>query len=302
MKKFIAMLLSICIVCNLINVPNIRAEVVNHEVDEDFNDDEFIDIDEVYVDGIGYEISYNLDTGDIFIAGEDDSSDSKAELIMYSDDSVADASIINNGVEEDYQIDINELNEEAVDVKILKDDEIIASYDEPEDIVDDIYNGQVSLTFEIVFVATVLVMVVYASNVIVHNGKHHVSAKSFYKSITNAAKKVKEEAKEWYYPAYVDINSHKTWILPTKINKDKAATLIKANLDVYSFTSSMAKKAITAAGYTPYSSKETGEYHTKNISKRYVFRHWHKGTKVDGKVTRCRNNCHSLYGVPIYVE
>lgn len=70
---------------------------------------------------------------------------------------------------------------------------------------------------------------------------------------------------------------------------------------MYSFTSSMAKKAISAAGYSPCSSSApSGEYHKTNCSKRFVFRHWHKASTSTGK--REKNNCHSLYGTPIYVK
>lgn len=293
MKNIVKRIICIALVSALMVNTNYSRAVSIIESDENS------ELQEIYIDGVKYDISFDIDDGTIKIKGEESDTNLYAEMIL--DSNQTEATIINDGEKEHYNIEIEELSKEGVDVEVYDEKGVVESFESKEELLEDKYDGQMIAIGTTIIIASLIAVVLASTYIIVHNNKTYISVDKFYDSISNAVTKVKREAKEWYYPAWVDTSSHKTWILPTKMNKSMAAGLICSNADVYSFTNSMAKNVIKAAGYLPYSSETTvGEYHTSNCSKRFVYRHWHKANVKTKK--REQRNCHSLYGIPIYVK
>lgn len=291
MKSLKKILCFMLISALMINTTVANAEEVSSETEN------LQDLDTVYVNGVEFDFDYDVETGNVIVQGETDGS--SAEMLLETD-GTAEISINNVGQEdEEYNLEIHDLDKNNIDVDVYDGGDLVESYDDYNDIIEDVYEEQEAITWTLVITAALIITAVCATAYITYESDvMYIMASQFYKSVTAAKEAVKKAAKNWYYPAYVNTSKNIVYICPSKISLTSAAKLLKANGNVYSFTSAMAKKAINYSGYAPYSSNgSTGEVH--KIKGKLVFYHWHKGKTSSSGVLKKSGSAHSLYGAPI---
>lgn len=291
----IALIISIMICSMSVQKSNICAMEMNDEIEI---------ADEIVVDGVEYSISLDED-GNIFVNGEGEGN--SVELLL-NQEGEADVTVENNGETEKVEYLVENLSEDDVDVKVIEDGKVVDEYNSFEDIIEDEYVGQAAVTSEVFLVAgaVTLLVLLYCSCIIVRDKKTYVLSTTFRDAVSSATTKVRDEFKRMWFPAI--IVDHSVYILPTGKTLASAHNYLINGVNVYSFTSSLAKAAITYnSSLLPiiHSSNGnifatgSGEYHTKNCSKKYVYRHYHMG--YPGSYLQY-NSAHSLYGAPIYVK
>lgn len=253
--------------------------------------------DTVYYDGVKYNIEIDAETSDVVVTGETDGSegtlvlsDGEASIEIENDDTA----------DEFYELAINDLSENNVDVTVYNESgSIVEVYDDFDEIVDDVYEEQVAATSVVLYVLAAALLVITTYYIIVKSGVTYVIADHITKAISKAKSAVKKKARKYYYPAV--ISKSVVYIDPHGINKNAAALMIASNGNVYSYTSSMASSVITSAGYVPCN--EDGIQNAYDLHKRNnttQFKHYHRG-KTNSKGTLKKNGkAHSLFGNQYY--
>lgn len=280
----------------LIAVCLINSTVVKAESTTDvFNEDENVTIeDSIYIDGIEFDVDVDIETGNVIISGKTDESD--GELIIQPDGEAIIEIEHSDFEDESYYLEIESLDTKDVDVEVFDESGMmVSSYDDYDEIVEDVYEGQAAVSWSLVISAAILLTVAYVTTyVLIKSGVTYIMAHQFYKTISKAKQAVKTKAQNHYYPAYIQNNN--VYISPKGISLVSAATIILSDGHIYSLTSSMAKKVINSAGYAAVDSNgvKRSEKHSK--SGHIVFYHYHKG-KIDrsGKMVKF-GSAHSLYG------
>ncbi|MBO5621411.1 MAG: hypothetical protein J5959_07250 [Butyrivibrio sp.] len=258
-KKGISIALAILCLTNPLLVSAEEAKTTPAEYDCKItrNEDEVhkmgLSPDSIYVDGVKCDIDINFKTGNIIVTGESRASEST--LILESDGDAKAILESSTGESESYSLDIQELSKDDVDVEVFDDNgNSIAEYDSYSDLVEKDYQGQEAITVGLVIGVTLL-LTITTYYVIVRNGDTYCYAKHFTKAISKAKEAIQKQARAYYYPAAIvyENNENVVYICPKGINVNAAATIVASDGSIYSYTSKMAKKAITTAGYIPMS-------------------------------------------------
>ena len=257
--------------------------------------------DPVYVDGVESDIDIDFSTGNIIVTGKTEVSE--GTLVLEPDGEAA-IEIENNNLEdESYTLDIDELSADNVDVEIYDDGELVANYDEYDEIIEDAYEGQTAIQVG-VYVGATLLLYIVTSYVIVKSGITYCMAKHFTKAIEKAKAAVKEKARSYYYPTLITKVKGKNmvYIDPYGVNLNRAAAIVKANGNIYSYTASMAKKAINKAGYAAVNTKGVKNSYDLHTASGYQFKHYHRGKTASSGVLKKNGSCHSLFGACKYYK
>lgn len=267
--------------------------------------DKLIYLETVYVDGMEFTVSLDYENEQIIVSGENDCQ--TAEMILQYDGKADIQLCDENGNIQEYESDIDNLNRNDVDIEVFEDNKIVEEYDNYEELVEDVYEGEGVLSISIsLVVGIVFCVVVAATSVQVCKGIAKVLAHVFYKEIEATETSTKREAKDEYYPAYVDSDTHKVYVVPKGITKDEASNLLKKDLDVYSFDVGHARRAIininSSKKYKAVNSNGqlTSECHW--YENKYSFSHFHKGISDGNGGYKKSGRAHSLYGEPKYVS
>ena len=292
-KRRLSFLIVSALLVNLISPMTKMANAANN----------LIFLETVYVDGMEFTVSLDYENEQIVILGENDGQN--AEMILQYDGQADIQLCDEKGNIQKYEADIENLNRDDVDVEVYEDNKVIEEYDDYEELIEDVYEGEgaISLTFTLV-VGIVFCAVVAATAVKVCEGVAKVLAHVFYNKIEATKSSTRKEAEDEYYPAYVDSNTHTVYVVPNGITKDQASALLKKNLDVYSFDASHARRAITNIGskYKAVNSQGQMQPECHWYKNKYNYKHFHKGIS-DGKGGyKKTGSAHSLYGAPNYVS
>ncbi len=240
----------------------------------------------VYVDGIAFEC-YTNDNGELIISSLDD--DGQTYLKVYPDGSAESQILDDDGVLEEYYLEIEELTEEEVYVEVIDEEgEIVEVYDEPEDLVADDYEGQ---SASLVIGAGVVISIGALLKIILAITGTIIVAGLTYTLLVNVIEKIESDAKKqnYYYKASVDGKNHAVYIAYNSgtITLNQAISRLKSGQDVYTFFKSQAKVAVAGTGKNyigPERSKTKGTIQ---------FYHYHPSET---------NRAHALYGYGYYIS
>lgn len=250
----------------------------------------------VYVDGVEFSISVN---DDMEIVVDGSSGENEAHMLLNSCGE-AELDISNEALEEEieeYELKIDNLEYDDVDVEIYQEEELVEEYLDLDDIVEDEYDGQVSIALTggaVITVGMVLEALLAAALAVVIAGVLYIVITKFYSTVQTASKTKREKAKKLYYPAY--IWNGKVAIASKAITKSKAISRVKKGQSVYSFSSSMARSIIKQAGYSYFPTGISGEIDKNRKSGNIYLYHYHKANKK-GHVLH--DGFHSFYGSPV---
>lgn len=267
-KQFIAFVLTIAISVTLLE----NASIVN--ASESLTDTSQI----VYVDGNAIRVTTNVESGIITAESVDKSDYSVLEISEYSDNIVtiydeSECAYV------DYCLDIEDLSTEDIDITVKdQDGEIVESYENVDDLLEDSYEGQVAITVVAgITVSALITAILTAAACIAVSGVIYYGAKAAVKAIEKSA-----EQKKYYYKAY--IYEKNVFINLNQISTESAKTRIRTGQSIYSYTASLAKSAVTSTGLGCSSSD------ISCLSGKIRFYHYH---------TSPRNGSHSFYGAAI---
>lgn len=291
-KRFIAIILSCLILCN------ICCTYANAETKNEYSDCK----ESIFIDGVEYTYSIS-DEFDIIIEGESDISEAYCILNKNGEAKITIDNDNNYSKDEEYEVKINELSQNSIDMQAYKDDELYKEYDSIEDIIEDEYDGQSAsvgiLMLEagkiLISLGAVLEALVTAGLAIIIAGITYIVAVKVYARVQAATAEKRKKAQRYYYPATVW--KGQVVISPKGIAKNKAVARVKANLSVYSFTSSMARAVISQAGYKYGPVGKLGEINKKRYKGNAYFYHYHKANS--NYVPVHAGGFHSFYGAPV---
>lgn len=233
----------------------------------------------VFVDGNKIKVTIDVATGNV-VSESVDSGEKSCLEIKSNGESVATVLDEEEGYV-DYVLDIEDLSYSDVDVKVIDDNgEIVEEYDEYEDIVEDTYEEQaVAVTVVTgITVGTLITAVLEVAACIVVAGVIYYGAKAAVSAIKKSANKRKYYYKAYIYQKNVFINISKN------ISTESAVKRIRLGKNVYTYTSSRAKKIVVKTGLG-YTAPEISDLRGK-----IRFYHYH---------TANRNGAHSFYGLPV---
>lgn len=179
----------------------------------------------------------------------------------------------------EYLLEIDELSYDDMDIDVIDGGEIIESFDDIDDIINDSYEGQATVAVITgITIQTLITAILKAAACIAVAGVIYYGAKAAVKAIQKNSSKKKS-----YYKAYI-YNKNVFISLKSKISKKSAVKRIKSGLNVYTYTASLAKSAVLATG-RKCSSKEISDLKGK-------VRLWHYHTIP-------KNKSHIFFGVPV---
>lgn len=179
----------------------------------------------------------------------------------------------------DYALDINDLSYNDVDVDIIDDDgDVVDSYENVDDLIDDTYDGQVAVTVVTgITVGALITAILEAAACIAVAGVIYYGAKAAVKAIEKDSKQQK-----YYYKAYV-YKKNVFIAIESRISKASAVSRLKSGLSIYTYTSGLAKSAVKATGWG-CTKKEISDLKGK-------IRFWHYHTSK-------RLGEHAFFGLP----
>lgn len=181
----------------------------------------------------------------------------------------------------DYELDIDELSYEDVEIDVIDEmGDIAECYNDYEDIVEDRYEEQaVAVTVVTgITVGTLITAILEVAACIVVAGIVFYGAKAAVAYI-----KKKSEQKKYYYKAY--IYEKNVFInLSSKISRKSAVKRIRLGKNVYTYTSSRARAIVLETGLGCTGAE------ISDLKGKIRFYHYH---------TANRNKAHSFYGEPI---
>ncbi|HEM4925437.1 TPA: hypothetical protein U1160_002107 [Streptococcus suis] len=184
---------------------------------------------------------------------------------------------------DDFEVKINEIiDEDNLDIIIEEGDGNIENIDSVEDLIDEAYEGQMTLvagTFVGLagkaILSALIAAIAYAAKVIV------VAGITYY-AVDRVADKIKNG---FIYRAYRANNA--VYISPLSITKSQAIRLVRLGKDVYTLLKAHAKSIVASTGLGVTQS----ENHYYTSRKRGIYySHFH---------TANRNGAHSFYGLPL---
>lgn len=232
----------------------------------------------VYVDGNAIKVSVNSRTGLI-----------TAESLSRKDDSCLEISMDGDAVttvydpEEDeyvnYALEINDLSQDEVDIEVIDDEgNIVDSYEEVDDLLEDTYEGQAAVTVLTgITVGSLITAVLKVAACIAVAGVVYYGAKAAVKTIQRTRSKQK-----YYYKAYI-YNKNVFIAIRHSISKAAAINRLRKRQNIYTYTSTLAKSAVLGTGLG-CTRKEISDLRGK-----IRFYHYH---------TANRNGSHAFFGLP----
>lgn len=293
-RKIVASIVTIALVCTSTPMNVLASESLSTENAEL--------VDEVYVDGVEFDIEFDPVEGNLIVSGESDISEG---VLVLTNSGEATIDIENEKqADESYILEIEELSEDSIDIEVYDDEgELTEYYDEYDELVEDVYEGQTTMEIPLIIGAAILLYIA-TSYVIVNSGSTYCLADAFTKAVSKAKAAVKEKARGYYYPAVLKTVNKRTYVYinPKGINVNKAAKLVKGGASIYSYTATMARKVLTTAGYVPCSSKGTKNQAERHSSAGYQFYHYHAGHTNSKGVLAKTGSIHSLYGTAKYYK
>ncbi|MGL5260639.1 MAG: hypothetical protein ACRC7V_11065 [Lachnospiraceae bacterium] len=182
---------------------------------------------------------------------------------------------------DNYSLEIEELSYNDVEVDVVDDDgEVVESFDSPDDVIEDTYDGQAAVVVVVtgITVGTLITAILEAAACIAIAGVIYYGAKAAVKAIEKSSSKQK-----YYYKAYI-YDKNVFIAIKNSISKASAVSRIKSGLNVYTYTASLAKSAVTATGLG-CSSKDISD-----LSGKIRFWHYH---------TVPKNKSHIFFGLPV---
>ena len=207
------------VICFIFVMGNVVLKVNAAETDKEI----------VYVDGISFEY-YVDDSGDLIISSLEDNG--KTYLKLDSEGN-AESQIFNDGISEEYNLEIQELSEEELYIEVSNEqNEIIDVYDNPEDLLIDEYDGQAAVAIGTgVAIGTLVTVLLKVTATIVVGGLVYYAASTVIDKIKNNSNN-----RTYYYKAY--INNYVTYIAfySGRITQSQAASRIKSGQNVYIYT------------------------------------------------------------------
>lgn len=257
-------------------------------------------VDSVFVDGVEYEVQIDPVAGSLIVSGETDTSEGNL-ILTNSGDAVIDIDN-ENSIDETYFLKIENLSENSVDIEVYDEEGTLTEYyDEYSDLIEDAYDGQTVVEVSLMIGAAVLLYIA-TSYVIVKSGVVYCIADAFTKAVSKAETAVRKKSRNYYYPAILKTINKRTYVYvnPKGINVNRAAALVKGGASIYSYTSAMARKVLTTAGYIPCSSKGVKNQSERHSSAGYQFCHYHAGHTNSKGVLAKTGSIHSLYGTAKY--
>lgn len=280
LKKITSIVLVAALLCNVCSA-NVNAETMLTATETT-----------VYVDGVEFKVSINDDL-EIEVEGCTDNCEA---LLVIDKDGNGEVNIEDKeAVSEEYDLDINELSKYDADVDVYEDGKKIDEITSVDEIVEDKYEGQTAIAISaggvVISIGMLLEAMLNALLAVVIAGVLYIVVTKLYSKVEAATKTKKEKAKKYYYKAAVW--KGQVVVSPVGITKSKAVSRVKNNLSIYSFTSTMARAAITQAGYCC----SVSEIDKKRYKGHIYLRHYHKANKM-GKVLHT-GGFHSFYGAPV---
>ena len=208
--------------------------------------------------------------------------DSYGKLIL-DKDGVAEITVLDENNElNQYEAKIEDLSENNVNITVLDDDnEIVEEYDDEDDLLVDEYECQAAVTVGVISVTTLLQVLLAITACIVIAGITYYAVSTVQAKIAQDKKK-----KQYYYPAC--LKGKDVYIAYNKsISSSAASNRIRSGMSIYTYTSSLARTAVSNAGYGVIGPEIDSK---KNMKKGYIYyKHYHTGN---------RNGAHAWYGVP----
>lgn len=265
-KKYISVILVICLLCNLYKINNIYAS------DEK--------IQSVYVDGIEYNY-YIQNNGDIIIKTAE-TKEYFAEMIIHNDGQNADATIRNKGKEENYEIAINELTAENIDVSVITDGVVVEKFNSIDDIYEEEYECQTTATVTVtVFsIATLLEVILEVAAFVTIAGVTYYSLSKAYEAIKEDSKKKKFIYKATLAKSGVYIDKY------NPIDTKAAVARMRLGYSIYTYSGVLAQNITFNTGLGCI---EESEIDSKMVKGNVYYYHWH---------TANRNGSHAWFGRP----
>ena len=258
--KIICILLSLFLLVELINVQTYAYESIGSLQET------------VYIDGNKILISLDQD-GNITAI----SKDCPANRLTIDSQGHGSATIRENFFNYDeYELDIDELNGDNIDLDIINtEEETFEHIESADELIDDSYDPQVATTIIVgISVKTLITAVLVAAACVVASGIVWYAAKAAVKYI----QKQKRETK--FYRAY--IYNKNIFIDINPVSRANAISRIKRGLSVYTFQRQNAKSIITAAGFGVIGPE------TSCLKGHIKFAHFHRSDR----------KAHSFYGLP----
>ncbi|WP_127837280.1 hypothetical protein [Clostridium prolinivorans] len=257
-KKLVAAITCITMLCFVTNV-QAKAESILEKT--------------VFVDGIEYSIYVEDSTNNVIV--ETVGLEKNSEMIITPEGDARATIFDENSEVKEYDLEINELTEEDVEVVVKDNGNVVEEFTSSEDLQADKYVGQsVIVVGGTIVVGSLLTALLYASLALVIAGVTCYAIDAIIHVVRNT---------NFYYKAYRRLNT--VFVNPISIPYSQAVNRIKAGADVYTYFSTPARNIVVATGLgvTP------SENHRKWYSIGTFFDHYH---------TENRNGAHSFYGLP----
>lgn len=239
----------------------------------------------VYIDGVGYNVTYNLNGEyQISVIGNE----AVHSTIEFGANGTAEVMIHNNKDIENYTLDIPELNAEDVDIDVYSNGEKVTEFNDVDEIVEDEYVGQAAtatVSVTVISLTTLLEIIVTVAATAVIAAATCEALSVAYEAIKENTKKQGDYFRAWLKGGDVFIRSD------DPITENAAASRVAGGLSVYTFTSTKASYVcyLTGLGVT---AKEIDSKANRKKGCIYYY-HYH---------TANRNGAHSWFGRPYYQD
>lgn len=232
----------------------------------------------VYIDGNAIEVIVDAENGIIkaqAINGSDDSS------LIISENGESTATVYDKTEDEyiDYSLEVETLTKDDVDIAVVDEGgEIVKEIDDYGDIINDTYEEQFAVgIITAITIETLITALLVTAACITVSGVIYYAAKSAVKAIEK-----NKANKSYYYKAF--IYNKNVFINLNRISTSSAISRIRSGLNIYTYTSSLAKNITLSTGLG-CSSPEISD-----LKGKVRFYHYHTANK---------NGSHIFYGLPI---
>jgi len=228
-----------------------------------------LDDNYVFVDGVKFSVQTHEDYT-VVVKPVGVNSDAKLVVDMYGQGTVYGVYYHTANVH------INDLTFDTVDIVVTCQvtSETLDTFGSISSVMGDSYDGQISIVIGIKITTGMLITALLktATIIIVAGAKFHAIS-----TVTDTLR----SQQGWWFEAHV-VKKRDVYVNPFPICIDAAAHRIRNGIDVYTFTKSKARKAVTHAGFRA----EGPEWHTA------------AGVQLQHFHTHTRNGSHSLFGLP----
>ncbi|MBM7615492.1 hypothetical protein [Alkaliphilus hydrothermalis] len=228
----------------------------------------------VFVDGIEYNVrvdnKFNTTVETVGL-------ENKAKLVIDKHGKGTISGVKGQKKGEVYEVIVNELSYEGLDVKVKSNGKEIEKFTKKEDLVKDKYTGQATIVVGGTVLAGSLVQALLAAGLI------FIAAGITWVAVTEIADILQNSSSTGYFQCKFSLGM--LFINPDDITRTHAVNRIKGGYDVYTYSRSDASGIVVSAG--------KGIIGPEN---HYAF--WKFGDYYDHYHTGDRNGAHSFYGLP----